>query len=48
LLGIAHSDGTIDFQFKEIKESAISSEGRTKFGSSLVRFCFNANSDAKH
>jgi hypothetical protein len=48
LLGTAHNDGTIDFQFKEIKESDISSEARAKFGSSVVHFCFNANSDAKH
>jgi hypothetical protein len=48
LLGTAHPDGTIDFQFKEIKESDISTEGRSKFGASLVKFCFSANSDAKH
>jgi hypothetical protein len=48
LLGTAHDDGTIDFQFKELKESDISTEARTRFGASLVHFCFSANSDEHH
>lgn len=48
LLGTAHDDGTIDFQFKEIKKNDISSEARSRYGNSLVDFCFNQNSDVRH
>lgn len=48
LLGTAHDDGTIDFNFKEIDEPAIPAEVVTRFGSALVHECFAGNSDVKH
>jgi hypothetical protein len=48
LLGTAHEDGTIDFNFKEIEESAIPSEVVSRFGTVLVHECFAGNSDVKH
>jgi hypothetical protein len=47
LLATAHEDGSIDFKFKEIKESAIPSDVVTRFGKSLVHECFAGNSDVR-
>jgi hypothetical protein len=48
LLATAHDDGTIDFKFKEIKESAIPQDVVARFGRSLVHECFAGNSDVRH
>lgn len=48
LIGSVHDDGTIDFHFKEIKEHDLPSDVLSRYGSSLVHFCFSANSDARH
>jgi hypothetical protein len=48
LLATAHDDGTIDFKFKELKESQIPSEIVSRYGGSLVHECFIGNSDVRH
>ncbi|HEY3928363.1 MAG TPA: hypothetical protein VGL89_08315 [Candidatus Koribacter sp.] len=47
LLATVHDDGKIDFKFKEIKESAIPQEVESRFGTGLVHWCFEANSDQR-
>ena len=48
LLATAHDDGTVDFKFKEIKESAIAPDVVDRFGKGLVHECFVGNSDTPH
>ncbi len=48
LLATVREDGSIDFKFKEIKESAIAHDVVARFGSSLVHQCFIGNSDTPH
>lgn len=48
LLATAHSDGTVDFKFRELKESAIPPEIVSRFGERLVHKCFVDNSDVHH
>ena len=47
LLATAHDDGTVDFNFKEIKESDISKDEVQRFGKPLVHECFVGNSDKR-
>ncbi len=48
LLATAHDDGSIDFKFKELKESAIAPDVVKRFGAPLVHECFIGNSDTPH
>lgn len=48
LLATAHDDGSIDFKFKEIKESEIAPDVVKRFGAPLVHECFIGNSDTPH
>ena len=48
LLGTAHDDGTVDFKFKELKESDIAPDVVARFGKPLVHNCFVGNSDSPH
>lgn len=43
LLGTVQSNGEIKFEFRELKESDVTTEARTKFGPELMNYCFNEN-----
>ncbi len=45
LIGTVKSDGTIAFQFHEVKESDVPAPVVTKFGKSLVHECWKYNTD---
>ena len=47
LLATAHSDGKIDFQFKEVQEADVPDEVRQRYPSSFVNWCFAHNSEHK-
>jgi hypothetical protein len=48
LLATAHDNGSVDFTFKELKESDIPKEVVGRYGSTLVHQCFSGNSDVRH
>ena len=43
LLGTVHSDGTVDFQFREMKQEDVPQQTQAKYGADLVRYCFIEN-----
>lgn len=45
LLGTVQSNGEIKFEFREVKESDVAPEARTKFGPELMNYCFKENSE---
>lgn len=47
LLATVKDDGSIDFKFKELKESQVPADIVSKFGRPLVHECFVGNSDQK-
>jgi hypothetical protein len=43
LLGSVQSNGEIKFEFREVKESDVTPEARSKFGPELMKYCFREN-----
>jgi hypothetical protein len=45
LLGTVHKDGTIDFEFEEVKQADVPVATVQRYTQKLVRFCFEQNTD---